>query len=535
MTITGNNFGLAQGSLAFTCAGNNNPGCSGSDITVQSFVSIPPGVPAWASSRITATLQAGVNASGDYDVQVISNGSVLGSNGLPSGFQSSGGTNPTSPNSNIKGTVSVTAQIFPQFSITSVAFTNSYPIAADLPGGATPLTAIDSTVWRSSCTTPPCVNPSAFAQGTQITASVTLALSFAPTTSLSNVRIEGVISGLGTLSGFVASVPAGTSSMTVPVTTSTALPSGTRLYNPMSISWQYALSDSGNAPCGGQVFCQLAGTSSSDVYVTLATPSARYMFGVAAQPILPLPFTVLGLAVGAGGATTPAAAFQNTWARFSQGGGPANVTNWQNPPQKLYYYRNGTGFGCATTALQLLTRTDGDGQCGSFAYLLMWALAANGIPSHWVTICATDGCNSDGTLNADWTRLVIRNWTFGTETYPGDPSYSWQLLLNTGDYMFPAAPGDQYGDLHSENTIPGQNTTPPAEKVFDFHFIVFVDPSIGPSGYYDPSYGVSYPGAEADFESNAVAGYARSFFGDRAGTYRVRKPGGGTNITFAVQ
>jgi hypothetical protein len=422
------------------------------------------------------------------------------------------------------------AAVLPQLSVTSVQFTNSYQLAADFPGGSIPLTPIDSTVWRSSCSSPPCMNPSAFVQGKMITANVTLALSFAPSAPLSNVRIEGAISGLGILSGSFPTVPAGTTSITVPVTTSTPLPNGTKIYNPMSISWQYAISDSSNSPCN-QVGCLPAGSSSSTVYVTMATPSSSYMSNVVTQPILPLPLTVLGLAVGAGGATTPAAAFQNTWNSFSQGGGPANLGNWQTPQQKFYYYAQGTtGFACATNPLQLLTSTNGDGQCGSFALLLMWALAANGISSSWVQVSSAD----------QQTYMLIKNWNAASQSNPSRP-YLWNLALNPstivplpvkGYDMQPppnASSPTVYGDLVSQTTLPGQNTMPPSEKLFLYHFIVkLANAAYAPAGqpgpYFDPSYGVWYAG-NADFESKAVWGYVLQPNPGVSSTWWVRAPG----------
>ncbi len=97
VTITGNNFGLVQGSLAICHSGANYP-CSTSDVTVQSYASIPPGTPSWTATRITAVLRA--TALGNYDVRVISGGSCTGGGGYcaGSGFLSTGGAEPSTPN-----------------------------------------------------------------------------------------------------------------------------------------------------------------------------------------------------------------------------------------------------------------------------------------------------------------------------------------------------------------------------------------------------------------------------------------------------
>jgi hypothetical protein len=412
----------------------------------------------------------------------------------------------------------------PQFTLTSVEFTNtSYQIAADLGDGNPNFqqTPIDSVVWRSSCAVPPCTNPSAFVQGTMMTANVTLSLSYAPVQVISNVRIEGQISGLGTLVASGVQIPIGATSVTIPVTADTALPNSTALYDPMNITWKIASFDRYYQTCS-QIPCQTFGVSASPVYVTLAVPSLSYVLGpppTTPRAILPLPLTVLGLAVANGGAATVPAAFSNTWGRFSQGNPPqpGNITAW-DPTRKLYYYRAGNGFSCALDPIELLSRIDGDGQCGSFARLLQWSLAANGITSTWVTVKTLDG-----------TRMVVKNWTTPSQSSPDPPFYLWRITLNADDYMQP--PPDptkptKYGDLFTESTLAAQNTAPPSEKVFDFHFIVQVDPGLagGKGPYFDPSYGSWYADNGA-FESQAIWGFVQSQLS--GGGYPVRKPGAG--------
>jgi hypothetical protein len=434
--------------------------------------------------------------------------------------------------------------VLPQLLVTQVQFTNSYALATDVVGS--PLAPISNIVWQSSCSgSSNCSNPSAFAQGTTIAANVTFSLSFEPSAGISNLRIEGAVSGLGTLSYFVPSIPAGVSSIVVPVTASAALPTGTRIYNPMTINWQYALSDTGNAPCS-QVGCLSAGSSASTVYVTMATPSVSYMTVPWQQTnnILPLPLTVLGLAVNPGGAATPADAFKNTWNQFSNGLsplGPANVLRWNSTP--LYYYESGVGFNsCATDPIGLLTSPLGSGQCGSFALLFMWALAANGISSKWVQI----------TPAAD-SLMLVENWQFSqTPHFPSGANpadgpyagaYKWQLILQNdqGDGisgMVTSPPsGPAFGDLRSAAGVAGQNSMTPSEKAFGSHFIVEVNNSLittqGP--YFDPSYGKTYAN-NCDFETQDIAGYASKLDADPSTgfTYHAKQSGSPScSIVFA--
>lgn len=97
----------------------------------------------------------------------------------------------------------------------------------------------------------------------------------------------------------------------------------------------------------------------------------------------PLMLTYVSLAVGKSGlitsppAATKTAAFTNIWSLFSTSGtGPANVTDWSG--NDLQYYP--TNFdGCAVSAFMLVTSYAGEGQCGSFMFLLASALSLDGI------------------------------------------------------------------------------------------------------------------------------------------------------------
>ena len=88
--------------------------------------------------------------------------------------------------------------------------------------------------------------------------------------------------------------------------------------------------------------------------------------------------------------------------------------------------------------------------------------------------------------------------------------------------------------MTSQNTLAGQNTAPPAEKVFGSHYIVSYTPAgtdcTKTNCYYDPSYGVTYLD-QADFQTKSVDGYLKQFPGNAANTGWVMKPGA-LNINF---
>jgi len=316
------------------------------------------------------------------------------------------------------------------------------------------------------------------------------------------VRIEGQVPNFGKFVATGVAIPMASETPEISFTADTALPSMTRFYHPMFVSW-YAAAD-GN-PCSSQ--CAGINSTSDDVYVTLSTPDPT---------LLPIPLTVMRLAVSNEGASTPMGALQNTWALFS---GPANINTWDN--RRLYYYRNDdhvVGFypASAIDVPGLLTSSSGSGECEALSQLLQDALAVNGIPSLYFQINTVDG-----------SQMLIKNWAFvPVSTYPSEPVWKWQMLVGFPDPMVPHIPLDLYGDLLSLTGVPGQNSNPPSEKLFGNHKILAVNPTLGVGPYLDPSYGVTYTGS-AMFEANAVAGYVR-FFDD--GFFHARQTGSGGNI-----
>ncbi len=417
----------------------------------------------------------------------------------------------------------------PQPSIATLQYTNSLPVWLDDPG-TTPV-AMSQTVWPVST---PTVR-SVFVSGNKINATATFNVT--PLTSaLSGARIEGSVSnGLGLLVASGVSIPAGATSITVNLTGDTAFPpSQTQHYQPLGVTWSFS---PGGQPCSsGPSLCESAGSTSSEVYVTLATPLP---FSEPTMTVMPL--TAVELAIGDGGATNQTQAFNNTWQNFA---GPANVTGWDTRSLP-YYYQGVMALANATDAYELLVMEDGygnqvqteTGQCGSFAHLLIDALAVNGIPSSFIQIQPTDKSS-----------MLINNWTYNTASDLYEAPYNWNLTLPIETYvtpgdgtllapgMVPIPSGSVFGDLTSDTGLSGQNSATPAEKLFALHFIVQAPSGLG-GGYYDPSYGVTYVN-NCDFESKSVAGYAlpASTNSPTASTWNfgVEQPTGSCNITFTT-
>ena len=380
--------------------------------------------------------------------------------------------------------------------VKEVTFLDDIDIYEDQVGSAP---KIMDPVWKD--TNAPADNkPAAYVRSRTMKVTVKFEVNPVPMAPVSGVTIEGEIPGLGKFVKTGVTIPAAAEVIVSDITADTALPATTKFYDPMTINWRH-MADGKSCPD-----CEADGSSANKVYVTLATPTQPQVYR-----------TTLHFAVSNDGATTQGEAVSKTWDLIK---GPANIKTWDG--RLLYYYRPGVGFDmCATNELGLLTRANGSGQCGSFTRLMMAALATNGVPSTFAVIEPTTAA----------TKMVINNWDYVGQAFPGAPQYKWRLILNVGDYMVPPKPGNIYGDLHSQTTLVGQNTAPPSEKVFDLHFVVHVSPGItGMNPYFDPSYGVQYSSA-ADLEMKAIKGYADSFLGDAPGVYRFRERGGAVGIT----
>jgi hypothetical protein len=430
------------------------------------------------------------------------------------------------------------AQVFvTSITVSQVVFgsgTGNFIIQKDNFG---PLPPPAQPVWKPS-NLPDTNDAVGYVQGSTVTGTVVFTLNPSPPSgsAVPGVRIEGAAPGLGKLIAngvtIQASSPGASATSPISFSADTALPSVTKFYNPLGVSWSISAN---GAPCSSN--CSPAGSTSGRVYVTLGLPL-----------VSPVAETFVHLAASVSGAATLAQAFSNTWSLFS---GPANVTTWNGSP--LYYYEPSQGFNaCAGDPVTLLTNGTGSGQCGSFALLFEAALAVNGIQVQgysgsnpgalaWLVQINT---LDQSTANS---KMLISHWGgFNNPgTYPGT-GYPWSLTLGNPDYMVAVPPITSFGDLTNSIGVPGQNTPTPSEKVFDFHFIVKVDPSlltaftpqIGP--YFDPSYGVWYASA-ADFEAKAIAGYAvldptfsqQNIPSNPIWHYVVRQPSGSPNIYFS--
>jgi hypothetical protein len=382
-----------------------------------------------------------------------------------------------------------------------VSFSDNIDIYKDRVGSAP---KIMNPVWKDTNSADQ-NDPVAYVRASTMKATVKFAVNPVPTSPVTNVTIEGQIPGLGKFTKTGVTIPAAAEVTVSDITADTALPNTTKFYNPMTINWRH-VPDGKSCPSAS---CTDDGSSANKVYVTLATPIRKVFL------------TSLNLAVSDDGASTQQQAFDKTWAKFA---GPANVQTWDSRP--LYYYKNGflSSAVCSTDEEPLLTRGDSSGQCSAFAQLLLGSLGVNGITASFVDVEVIDG-----------DQMVVKSWTFSsTPSFPAAPAYKWKMVFNpaailASDLMVPPQPGGVFGDLTNLSTLPGQNTAPPSEKVFARHFIVkYTGGTSGP--YFDPSYGVTYTNA-ADFESKAIDGYGRSFPTDPINQIRVRRPGGGVNIS----
>lgn len=387
----------------------------------------------------------------------------------------------------------ITVFAIPAASNLTVSFTGNISILQDMNGSA-PLVA--NPVYVDN---PAVSSPVAYAAGNTMKADLTFTLNPVPAAPIPNVTITGTITrgpmGPATFSLVNVTLPAAATASVTGTAANAPLQANLVQYlssaAPMTIQWSYTV--------GGMN--TVIGTSSNPLYVTLANPLSAAVFQ-----------SDLKFATSSPGAVNAAQALANTWSLFSTGGGapgPQNITTWDG--RLLSYYPTGTGFtGCATSERGLLTSPTGAGQCGSFAYLLIGSLAANGIRSTFVTVVPKYTITvPPAGVTAD-EGFLVNNWMYAAAGTSGDADYPYTLTFNPaagGIDMVPSQPGGIYGDLTSIAGIPGQNSPTPSEKGFARHFIVL--PAAPLNGtYYDPSYGVTYAGPN-DFEIKAVAGYIK--------------------------
>jgi hypothetical protein len=356
------------------------------------------------------------------------------------------------------------------------------------------------------------------------------------------VYFEGLAAGVGNFRAPNVTIPLNQPTFSVPVTFDTPFPTGqTQFYNPLQVAW--VVNQSGGS-CDLSLTCVYLDTSSNPVYVTLGPNPANQNLPSWAQPLM---LTYVALAVGNGGANSPATAVANTWAKFSLAGlAPENVTTWEpQSPRPLAYYPSGVPFkGCATNAYALVTG-NGSGQCGSFQFLLASALMVNGIQPTFVKV-----------LTISREAFMVNTWSTNAPAGSPYPGYPWTLQTygdpgpSPGSFggvffggMVPNPNGLIFGDLTDGIGTPGQNSPTPSEKIFGPPSFISVPSNIAPSNqgpFLDPSYGLWYLN-QADFEAKAVAYYAEpeATIPDAQGNpqyslWGVRSKSGATNICFAL-
>ena len=366
------------------------------------------------------------------------------------------------------------------FGLRSVSFTNvATPVARDYPNAQGNVWYYTGPQWKDN-TSPlnfqaddgsedPLASPPAgqavsdrkypvcYVGGSHVTCSVTVAV---PGYMISG---DVLIRGASTFLTFPATPlaqapPASGGDVTQSITSSEALPPGANDFSPLGITW----SVSGD---GGATW-RVAGASENEMFVTLAAPQCAIPFR-----------TVLYLAT-AGGGTDPDSCFAATWSAFA---GPANVDGWNTAAQSytrpLHYYANGFDLNNRPdeTSDYLILSPTGSGNCASWADLLRQCACANGITDVQLTkITPAPGCDMFGVKNLVYVPTAI-----------DDPPLP--------PFRYPQAQVDI-----SVAGLPGQNTNPPAEKLFAAHYI----DSRG-AFYYDPSYGVSVSAGSDPVAANA--------------------------------
>jgi hypothetical protein len=321
-----------------------------------------------------------------------------------------------------------------------------------------------------------------------------------PPGAINHVLIDGVITGIGKFHKTNVTLAASGTTTVSNVDFDQPLPDTTRYYPDAQVFWKYQV---------GSTLVIDYGSTKHDIFVALAPPVANRK----------LYLTSVKLALKSGTENNVTGAFQRTWQSFA---GPANIQTWDNSP--IRYYATGFNGSLACGATQdeagILMAADaaGSSQCTGAAAILQGSLAVNGMDSELVHISRADGAF-----------FMVKKWTFGFPSLnlsgsaapPALWPFRWRIDFGgpPPSMVPPPIPADptKFGDVRNDlSGLPGQNTSPPAEKIFGNHVYVLphlVDNSSGapvpvptPGGpYFDASYGVTYSSL-ADFVSKAVAG-----------------------------
>ncbi|MFA5192392.1 MAG: hypothetical protein WC740_16930 [Verrucomicrobiia bacterium] len=267
--------------------------------------------------------------------------------------------------------------------------------------------------------------------------------------------------------------------------TSWSFPNNVQYFDPFRIDWEISV--------GEEIY--QAGYSENPVYVCLKGPlQGQYPLRAIAH-----------VACSVGDASTPEAAFANSWSLFTN----QSLQLSYDSNRKLYYYQWGTTFqgngirrvpsdprSLVVNVATLLKL--GTGQCGAWQDLLIKAAALNNAVCERVRIEPISGYG--GMLVSSWFDWRVPfSWL----------SEKWIIkFAGPGAEMVPAPgtlPPDVFGLVRNDfRGIVGQGSSEslhgcPSEKVFGLHLIVKYN-----GNYYDPSYGSTYTNEWA-FQGNLYA------------------------------
>jgi hypothetical protein len=227
-----------------------------------------------------------------------------------------------------------------------------------------------------------------------------------------------------------------------------------------------------------------AGTSNNKIYLLLATPPAG----------LRLQQTLLDIGCqNAAGLIDQTSILNAVWTKFSS----LNVTRKRYDPQqnviseeKMTYYKS-----YLTSIVRgdvLLASATGDGQCGSWATLLVLTLRAIGVtlPMEYVTVTPLpSSIDPPPPTSSPDIGIFVKSWSFikSSDRYPNfpywNPSRADTLLISDTRYNWLPSP-DVDDDLGG---IPGQGGVANPASLFNNHQFIKID-----GKYYDASYGAIY-------------------------------------------
>ncbi|HKX29515.1 MAG TPA: IPT/TIG domain-containing protein [Blastocatellia bacterium] len=317
-------------------------------------------------------------------------------------------------------------------------------------------------------------SPVAYVKGNTATVSIKLVTS--PSVSLDGVTVKVKGDGPESLDFAERSVTTGASATELVIgdyKSAVNLSATVDFFDPLNLAWQYQPPEA--------VDWWGAGTSSNRVYVTLADP-------VTTSPFL---YTIVHLACkGAKGKTAPTDVFNGIWAQFAT----RTLTTADGSKTLKYYNPKDT---VNIFPVQLIK--DGNGQCGSFAKLLIDTLKVHGIvDTKYTFVLRTD--STAGTAG-----FMVKNWSF--TSLPGKSGISEYPYLNI--ILEPEKTGSQstinsalhaylYADVADGAGIPGQSSPDPSALFGNHQFVEYN------GNWYDPSYGVTYPGADFPAKLSSV-------------------------------